>query len=316
MSKTCVLYGCGGAGINVTAHYLGAAIDDRFTTFLPVALDTSRSNLTENKFPEDKTYLIPNMDGAGGYRALAAAVKPHIEPMITNHPPGDLNIVVFSGGGGSGNVIGTLVASHLISKGHDVVVIVLQCGHNKVHLTNTQKALESLKGVAVSNNINIAILPVSLDSESKQNQCAWSHIGSLSLLWSGNVRRLDSQDLHHFLHHEVHTGVKGVLTNLFITTNPSEVLEYEQPLSIASIYRDSNMDRVQPTCIYHTHGFNDLEHNAFDQIHYCLSEVELADYVKSVNEGLSKFEEKVKSVAKADIGISTTGADDSGMVFN
>lgn len=316
MTKTCVIYGCGGAGVNTAAHYLNTAVDNRFTQFRAVALDTSRSNLMKHSYEEQDIYVIPDMDGAGGLRSFGAnQIRPHIGPMIAKHPPGDLNIVVFAGGGGSGSVIGPLVAGRLIADGQDVIVIMVECGHNKVHMENTKNALATLKGIAVKNNCNVAVMLVPLEHQTIQNKKVWSHIGSLSILWSGKNERLDSQDLHHFLHHQVHTGVTGALNALQVTTNPEDVMACKQPLSIASIYRSPEMDQVHPTCIYHTHGFSDLEHSAFDQIHYCLSEAELVPFIDNINESVRKIEDSLNSVAKPSLGLVVDNAEDDGLVI-
>lgn len=320
MTKTAVVYGCGGAGINIAAHYLGAAIDDNFTTFRPVALDTSRSNLAGHNYSEDQIYIIPNpdnkRDGAGALRSLAiGVVRTHIEPIVTKHQPGDLNIVIFNGGGGTGSSIGPLLAARLIAEGHDVICLMLECGHNKVHMVNTRQTLKSLYGVAARNESNMAVVLVPLAAQTKQNKEAWNTISSLSMLWSGNNEALDGADLHNFLHHQVHTGIKGTINLLSVYTSPEEVMRVKQPIAVASIYRDRQMDQVHPNCIYHTHGFNKLEGYATDQYHFVLSEAELIPFVDRINAGVKAIEDSLKSEAKPDLKLGVDDADDDGMCY-
>ena len=311
MNKTTVVYGCGGAGINITSRYLMSDNDVNFTDFKAVAFDTSRSNLNKHNFGEENTYLIPNMDGAGGKRGFGIdEIRRHIEPMLNKHQPGDLNIVVASSGGGSGSSMGPLTAGKLLNMGKDVIFILLECGHNRVHLKNTKATLETLYGVSSKSSSNLAVVVIPLDNQSVQNKRTHNIISTLSMLWSGNNEALDSQDLHHFLHHTVHSGISGKINLLTIYQNAEDVSKSIQPISIASIYKDREMEQIHPSCIYHTHGFNELNDHASDQYHFVLSEADLMPFVNSIDKAISEIESSINSVATPNLGLGNNSDDD------
>src|ERR1700690_3688627 len=117
------LYGCGGLGSNIVKDYIGRQPAPGFATPLTSFIDTSRSNLA-GIANQDDIFVLEGTDGSGKVRKenhaqISAAVK----QILLKQAPEDFNIVIFSASGGSGSVIGPLLVSELLSRGHAVVVL-------------------------------------------------------------------------------------------------------------------------------------------------------------------------------------------------
>ena len=96
-----VYYACGGTGINLTRRYRenaqlesGISAKERFAY-----VDTSIANL--HNVQADEVFKLEGVDGSGKDRSRnAAAVKQNLPSIMLQHQPGDMNVVIFSAGGG------------------------------------------------------------------------------------------------------------------------------------------------------------------------------------------------------------------------
>lgn len=97
-----VIYGCGGAGVNIASIFektYGVA-SPGFADVVSYYIDTSKSNIGIN-IPKDRTYLIEGLDGSGKIRRENhLAIGECIHDILLSHKPGDVNIVISSTSGG------------------------------------------------------------------------------------------------------------------------------------------------------------------------------------------------------------------------
>jgi len=132
------IYGCGGAGINLTSHFINLPADGNYAEVLAAMVDTSRSNISTD-IAEDLCYILPEVDGSGKVRkenheVIGGVVK----QILLQHKPEDLNVVVFSGSGGSGSVIGPLITKELLSREHSVICVMVGSDESAITCTNTR----------------------------------------------------------------------------------------------------------------------------------------------------------------------------------
>mgnify|MGYP001176795926 CR=1 FL=1 len=94
------VYGCGGAGINITSFFNGAGIESGCAEVFPAYVDTSRSNLRP-EFNEDDVFILENVDGSGKVRRENHEEIANVtRQILLQIPPKDFNVVIFSASGG------------------------------------------------------------------------------------------------------------------------------------------------------------------------------------------------------------------------
>lgn len=239
--KTVRLYACGGAGANIAQLLLPLTKDQLAgVANLEIAFtDTSNSDLTESGI-EDKVYLLEGLDGSGQKRNLhSSEIVPVIKNFIGKFAPADLNIVLSSLSGGSGSVFAPLITKELLSK--DVPVISMGIGDYSSVLRgiNTINTLKSYE--AVSQQVNKpVILSYFFNEDSKSiaevNKYVTQTIKDLLVLFSGQNKGLDSQDLLHWLQYDRVTEVPPALSCLAVLGKDEiEDKTYGAPISVATL---------------------------------------------------------------------------------
>ena len=101
------VYGCGGAGSNITKEFFSLNTKDNsiFSDIIPVVLDASDSDFTTD-IPDEYMYIVKDgsgeqLEGAGKIRATNYDhIKQSIKDMLVKYPPTNFNIVVHSNSGG------------------------------------------------------------------------------------------------------------------------------------------------------------------------------------------------------------------------
>jgi cell division GTPase FtsZ len=146
------LYGAGGAGINIASRLEslrdgsnGVLLDGFSISYL----DTSDSNVDHNKINKEHLYLIEGANGSGKNRAENySIIKEQIKRILLDHKPQDFNVVIHSLSGGSGSVIGPLLANELLDQGKDVVVIIVGSTDSTIEINNSIKTIKSYAGIS------------------------------------------------------------------------------------------------------------------------------------------------------------------------
>ena len=219
--KSMVVYACGGAGTAIAAQV--AASSKPQSGFCDMAfryIDTSRADLSSTIKQED-VHLFEGMDGSGSLRATNYPdIERRIPEIMHKFPAGDVNIVIHSGAGGSGSVIGPLLAKALKEKGKVVIVLLIGSRASKTAALNTVKTLHSYANIATNLDSPISVY-YRLNSkempQSKVDASMATVIVLLSALFSGCNRKLDSADLKNFIDYSKVTGHGPGLAALEIT---------------------------------------------------------------------------------------------------
>lgn len=206
---TMMIYGCGGTGSNIVSlirpndtHRSYCEVDTAF-------IDTSLANVQDNKIPADRFYHITRastgevLDGSGRLRgANPEDIIAHVPAILNQFPPADVNIVVGSGGGGSGSVIAPAIADELLRQGKIVIPVTIGSSATRQDVNNTT---DTLRSYFLSSQSAEAPLPMIFVENSPKatrgeiNNNVLAVISRLALLFSRAHKGLDSKDLEHFL---------------------------------------------------------------------------------------------------------------------
>lgn len=263
-SKKIVVYCCGGTGVNIGKEIaklgqtrLHAQDNLPYADIEIVNIDTSESDLRRQANREN-TYLFRDMDGSGSDRKMnAEEIKATIPEILNKFRPGDWNIVLNSCGGGSGSVIGPFLIAALLAEEQQTIAIGVTNSDTATRLRNTVRVLRSYEGVAVNAG---RVLPVMLHhgdkaSENNINQAIVGSIKELSLLFSGEIDRLDSADLSNWLNFNVITDQEVGAVALKIVTDPKLITEDMHVCSVVSLANTANTAIKFPRAMeYHPVG--------------------------------------------------------------
>ena len=103
------IYGCGGTGINIAKQFLGQKKGISDSADLDITLiDSSDANFKDINV--EHTYQLKGVNGGGKIRAeILEVARKQTPDILIKHPPGDFNVVVFSGMGGTGSIVSSFI---------------------------------------------------------------------------------------------------------------------------------------------------------------------------------------------------------------
>ncbi len=239
--KTLVVYACGGMGVNV-----GKLIEDqvkaktaegdntKYANIVVNYIDTSEAN-TAFRGVKENLYLFEGMDGSGSMREKnIEVIAQSARDILLKHPPGDINMVIHSAGGGSGSTIGPMLASRLLADKKLVFCCTSQVGGMVTHLENTVDVLNNYEDIPKARRRFLPMLLCnnSVESESNVNNTIANAVQMLAILFSGSIERLDTADLDHWVNIDK------------ITDHQPSVVLFDIVSDLKSIPKDSNVHSV------------------------------------------------------------------------
>lgn len=332
---TVAVYACGGAATNIV-YALEKSCDANppsqcFAKMRAYYLDGSRSNLLDKTGIDDRLFLIEGIDGSGKRRdqnfAMAAQ---HAPAMLRRCKPTTFNIIVHSGGGGTGSVIGPVLTKELHTKGHYTVSILIKTTDNEQELINTINTIKSYEGVAQKVGRTIPWRPVDGTSRKTADTSVKGTISMLMALFSGQNLELDSQDLKHFLDMTKICGIGPRAATLHISDNVSAFSNLPDTPSVATLVpltlpseQAEEMCRMPKKPTYHTIGRTrdaDVGHQQSTTIrrpiHFVLSDGQVGKEIEPLEKELSEMREDKKALnARGAIVSSDQTDDDTGLVI-
>lgn len=274
MQKKVNIYACGGTAANIVGMLLAdnANIDVPGLAALSVTfVDTSRSNLPIGQ--EDKFYHVhdPSViadgrsetDGSGKDRRFAYELAIKQAPQVVRkHTPTDFNIVVHSGYGGSGSVLGPAILKEILDSKKDVFVIMIGGEGDEAGIVNTQRVLYGYQQLAEKLERSVPVSYLHID---KQNPTSVVYaeairiIGYIAALCSGQNHGLDSQDIHNFLNSEIKSKFKPSLMGIIFTegSEDTQLQEGEALSGMLSLVEHDDQAEAPLLTPYHAFGKTD-----------------------------------------------------------
>jgi hypothetical protein len=269
------LMACGGAAANIVSQRLYESSKSNenkgFSKLDVKIIDTSRSNLSPIISEEDFYHIkgIGNqvVDGGGKLRFLNyEAAETDVPDILRKFPPGDLTILLHSASGGSGSLLSPLIASELLSKDHQVIVLQIGSSLCQQEVINTINTLKSYVGI--SQKYNKPILSAYYEN-SKQTPMGIvdalvdTDVLLISALYSGRNQGLDSTDLKNFINYQNVSNYRPGLTLLKIYHSDTnlELSRGEHFSTIVTLAKSAN-ENIDPGVIVPYHSFGYLSSDA------------------------------------------------------
>lgn len=221
------IYGAGGCGLNLVSRYSDMAGKEVPGVALvePYFVDSSMANLKEG-IDKERLFVLPETEGSGMVRTENREdIQRSVTPVLQNFKPGDLSIVVFGAGGGTGSVFGPYIIAKLLEQNKPVVAVVVGSDDCEKAASNTLNTVKSLEGVAQKSGKTVMMYYEHLkptDKRSSVDNRVWMVISSLLTLYSRRNRALDLQDLSNFLNFSAVTSSKPQLSALEVFTKLAE----------------------------------------------------------------------------------------------
>ena len=244
------LYACGGAACNIgklTEGFRHSNVSG-FSSLDIVYIDTSDSDF--DGLPEEHIYKIKEKDGSGGLRKHnAQAIAKYVQEILQTHKPLNLNIVLSSASGGSGSVTSPTITNELLKKGENVIVILVGAVDTRLYINNTLNTLKSYENISRTNQKSLVLKYLQNPSSSKHKEVDEEvkfTISALCMLFSGQNKSLDSQDLRHWINFDKVTTFDSQMVSLETVKSLDMLKAQGNIVSVASIApKDGNTDLEQ-----------------------------------------------------------------------
>lgn len=325
--KTIVIYCSGGSGVNIghlieTQARLKLEKGDstKFAKIVVHYIDTSESN-TKFKGIENNVYLYDNVDGSGSDRTKNKdSIADSIRDILIKHPPGDLSIVINSTGGGSGSVIGPMIASQLLSENKLVICMATQTYGSLKQLRNTVSVLSSYETIAAKRK---KVLPILLcdnneEGETNVNNTFCNSVEMLSILFSGEIERMDTADLEHWINFNKVTDNDIGAVLLDIAYDANSIPKDHTVCAVATLTNGPDSKSDFPRMVeYQTVGFirtANSEEFKDKSLHFALIDGPIQQAFEARDKEL-KEADRVTSSRKSRRSIASTDSDDNGMTY-
>lgn len=303
------IYACGGGGTNVCSMYseiteLGTSSAIIHTAFI----DTSDSNIRKRGLPVDEIFMIKKpdnvndgeeIDGSGKVRNENADYIIDAVPHILHaHPPQDLNIIVTTSAGGSGSVIGPALAYELMSRGKDVVMVVIGVVEDDITIENALGTIQSLES-----SVDELERPVNMhfvfhrESEKREdiNARVQFFISSLCILASRQNDELDKRDVSRWLNYHTvpRANLKPALTlvNAFLDAESAE-RQSKNAFAMAMVLKDLDQSKPSLDLAYKCTGYLPSTGNANQNLYFTSDVSGLTDIRNELNAELKAVNER------------------------
>lgn len=309
--NTINLYCCGGTGINIGesfASYKDSESVKGWGLIRAIFVDTSTANV--RKFPNIQNFYhiktangTVELDGSGKIRKENAnEILESVPDILHTYRPADLNIIVSSASGGSGSVIAPGLATELLDRGENVVVICVGTSKSGTEIKNTIKTLESYDGIARLRKVPVAMIYAENEvgaSLQAVNDRMRSAITALQVLFSGEHHGLDSADLRNWLYFTkvVDTAPRVALLEIFTEIDIDTI--NGRVMSVATLACEDQSTDPGVLVEYHTEGIVSdnpgLQMQLTTPTHYAL----IVDSINSVHKRLQDLRDSISETHSA-----------------
>lgn len=308
------IYGCGGTGISLLKRLVRTDLSD-FAEVYEGYVDGSRSNTNDATIDKDHWYFLEGVDGAGKIRKSNYNVTDRsISDILLRIKPSELNIIIFSGSGGSGSVIGPKIAEALFAQGKAVLFFVVGSTESGKATQNTLKTIYSLNDIGKKAGVASVMCFDDNENNSRNEEVNQVMLASLRAtldLYSGQHEGLDSADVLTWARPVIGAEIPAQLTLLDITNSREDAEDIEAPISVAELYGDDKPLNGTIKADYNTYGQRNTRGK--DSLYYVIYTNGLDKLLAGLNEKLSEFESRRASrerMSKSTIPTSSDSEDD------
>lgn len=321
------IYACGGGAIKITADMVDYVNVPGFSDTKISRLDTSDKNLTAN-MSQSSVFVLKGADGSGkqrdhNYKPVVAAMS----KILAQHQPEDYNIVIFTGGGGSGSVIGPVLVGELLQRRAPVIALVIGTTGDETQAQNSVSTIKSLGGVQQLHKRPVVFSYFEVNQHNSQADVDQQVIGVLSgllnLLDSDNTV-IDNKDIINFLdwtNVRKETPAQLVALELY---NGDEINELtgKTPIGIASIYPTAERPYLPVQPVYSSDGTRSeasvIANKSFEGItmHYVVHAGPVVPVMRDLEKTLQRIRDNQRAQSEDSVVISgDDNVESTGMVL-
>lgn len=299
------MYFTGGTGIN---HGMQYSPNSEAVCFI----DSSSANLKRLKISEDRLYLIPGTDGAGGDQSfMMPHARKHVPLMLEKFPPGEFNVVVTSGGGGTGSTITVCLVRELLKARANFIVVVVGNYDVTKRVRNTNNTLKNLEMIALQEENPVVVAYVSnAGGEAAADEEVMYILSAIDALTDQDNDRLDTKDIENFVNYHRVVAVPPQLCTLHIRDNRADAASILEPISVAGLVNDISKDVPYGSAFLRKVGITrHADKIPGDQLHFVINSVGVTDIFDDLDNTLVKlntvqsgFRQRRASFVPADLG--------------
>lgn len=312
MNTKVMIYGCGGAGINVVSSY-DVPQGNGYPDTEKVYLDTSEANMSVlSNDDRSRFFKIKGMHGAGKKRltSYSSGAVEQIPEFLLTAKPGTMNYVVFSLGGGSGSICGPLLVEELVSRGEAVMCIIVG---DLSSFKTAENTLSTFKGLSLipSNNdralsfmyfenvVNSTVVSPNVGNEQHVDANIHKTLNKLLFLTSEQNNRIDRQDTFNFFDYSTVVDIPPTLTAIHFGKHVSEVADLSEKAGIvamAALLKSECEPLPEVDVAYSTIGFHP-EDTAEDNMYVMSVPTEANLLLGTMTEHVDRYKANAQSLS-------------------
>lgn len=297
--------GCGGCGTNLVAPFNRSRNKEvpGFATVQTCFIDTSRSNLDES-IPDQDIFLFEGTNGSGKVQSANYEVIAERRLEILNKfKLADMNVFVHGGSGGSGATIAQVLLNEALQRGANAIVVCVGNTSSRIEVQNTIETLERYEAMVERRQrpVNVYYRENSPTTpRGEVDKDVHSFLVMASILFSGQNRELDNEDVKNFLDYNQVTSFQPMLSGLEVLNNSSQLRPNEVVCTMATLTDVETSGEPMVPCVYQSVGFIPavLKSNmkAPLPLHFCTVGGYFNSTIKRLEGLLKDYDESLKAV--------------------
>lgn len=298
------IYNCGGTGLNIGSQYSPNSDAVCF-------IDSSAANKSHSTLPTERLYIIPDTDGAGGDMAyMMPFVKKNMAAIVDKFPPGKVNIIVTSGGGGTGPAVATGLVDYLLGEGATVFILVVGGVDTTKRLRNTTNLIKNLDALTMKHGEHPILDYVdNQGGEKVADEEILFRLAALDALTDQMNDRIDTKDIENFVHFHRITSVPSQLCMLHIHETRAAAAAVLEPIAVAALVTDIVHDVPYGAAFVRSVGICDEDKIPGNQLHFVINSVGIGSVMDNLEElrvklttVQSTFRQRRPTFVKEDLG--------------
>jgi len=222
MKGKMILYGIGGAGINIVSDIKNDLMNlgEGFSDISVRTIDTTDKTVKKYDDLADTFYKVESnkvstngLDGMAGERknldavkSIQTSMKKYLDEVVGENKKNEYHILISSASGGSGSLINSILLSMLRQHDYNVLPVIVGDESTLLNITNTINTIVGFNNIArktnsalgvfyISNSINGVTTP---KYEKEVNLDIKRYLSVVSMFVSGDVQDIDQQDMNNF----------------------------------------------------------------------------------------------------------------------
>lgn len=278
------IYACGGTGINIASRIESNGDCGVYANVAQAYIDTSRTNLNSS-IKEEDVFIVPRLDsqlhrseGSGKNRgANEEAIADAVDAILSKFPPTELNVLVFSGSGGTGSVAGPLLADALLEDNQNVICVVVGTEESSRSSKNTYGTLMSLEAISEAHGVPLTVNyhhQGRTDIRSEIDMAVLGNLSAFAILINRKSLAIDLEDIHNLLNYNNVVDVEPGLT-LINVYNDTKLLEEEHAdkavIGLGGMLRSTDTILPNVGALYDTIGYYTTKDESLVDIFYVVS---------------------------------------------